>query len=88
MMIMEDLTSETIELLKVLAATSKCATTEEIMKITSLSQEVVEAHLEVLRQQGLISNNTEGKHCSLDDVRKLQEKFRACEKCFPGGHAS
>lgn len=77
-----EITKETLELLKVLAATAKCATTEEIMKITGLSQEAIESHLEVLRQQGLISNNKEGKHCSLSDVKALQEKFRLCEKCI------
>lgn len=82
----EELTKTTLELLRVLAATAKCATTEEISKITGIPEEAIEKHLEVLRQQGLILDNKEGKHCSLEDARMLKEKLCACERCF--GHTS
>ncbi len=79
---MENFTHDEIDTMRVLAATARCATTEEIMETTGLTREIIEYHLEVLREQGFISANKEGKHCSLEDVRKLQEKFRQCEKCF------
>lgn len=79
---MENFTPEQLELMRVLAATAKCATTDELMKITGLPRDRIEKHLEVLKEQGFISANKEGKHCSLEEVKKLQEMFRQCERCF------
>ncbi len=79
---MENFTQSQIDTMRVLAATARCATTEEIMRTTGPTREIVEYHLEVLKEQGFISANKEGKHCSLDDVRKLQDMFRKCERCF------
>lgn len=78
---MEELSADTLGLLKVLAATNKCSTEEEIAEQAGLKVEEVRGYLDRLRDLGLVSEKGD-KYCSLEPVRQLQRQFKRCESCF------
>jgi len=78
---MEELSADTLGLLKVLAATNRCSTEEEIAEQTRIDIEEVRDYLDRLRDLGLVSEKGD-KYCSLEPVRQMQRQFKRCESCF------
>lgn len=79
---MEELSADTLGLLKVLAATNRCSTEEEVAEQTGIDIEEVRGYLNRLRDLGLVSEKGD-KYCSLEPVRQMQRQFKRCESCFP-----